>query len=226
MTGDQAVSRPSLARIASPYCRHGQIPEKSAARSGEAFEEGPRQADAREGLAAGFLADGTVARRPAQSGDRQGHRRRRRADRPRAQTRTTEVRDERDSAAAGQFLRPPRGFFRRAPGAQIDQGFRRGAAVGLRGEEAERAGRRSTPSSPKRSATACRATRTWTRTRRRPASPPPPRRWNNCCARAARNLTIRPARSGRRTARPVRRSRKAARSSSSSPTSSPRATSR
>jgi hypothetical protein len=48
--------------VPGPYWAHGQILEKSAAQSGEAFQEGPRQADARQGIAAGFVADGTLAR--------------------------------------------------------------------------------------------------------------------------------------------------------------------
>ena len=68
-------------------------------------------------------------------------------------------------AAAGQFLRPPRGFLRRAPGAQVDaEGLRRSAAVRLCRARGRRAGRRSTPSWRRRSATACRATTTTTRT--------------------------------------------------------------
>ena len=121
----------SIALIASPYSRDGEISRSTAragdtesktqARSGQAFQEGPGEADPRQGGAARPAADRSGAGRPAQSGHRPGHRRSRLADRARA--------------AARQFVRPPRRLFRRAPGAQVDRaGLQRDAAVGLRRE--------------------------------------------------------------------------------------------
>src|SRR5262245_32732607 len=62
------VPHPSLTTARGPYCGNGQIPETTA-QSGEAFQERPREADARESGATGHPGDGTVARGPAQSGD-------------------------------------------------------------------------------------------------------------------------------------------------------------
>src|SRR6185437_14215976 len=71
-----ARHRPSLAPIPGPYSpygensRQGWRSEETRTRSGETFQEGPGQADARQGGAAGAIADRASARRPAQSGDR------------------------------------------------------------------------------------------------------------------------------------------------------------
>ena len=84
----------------------------------EKAEEGPGAPDARQGRAAGRGRDAGRARRPAQSGDRQGHRRHRFRHRP--------------DAAAGHLLGAAAGFLRRAHRAQVDsQGVRRGAAERL-----------------------------------------------------------------------------------------------
>ena len=62
-----------------PILGHGERPE--AARSGQAFEKRPGQADPRQGVAAGHAADRSDAGRSAQSRHRQGARRHRLADR-------------------------------------------------------------------------------------------------------------------------------------------------
>src|SRR5262245_17771856 len=77
--------RPSLAPIASPYCVHGKD-----TRPGEAFQERPGEADARQGGAAGPAADRAGTGEAAQSGDRARRSRPGLADRA--------------EAAAGQFL--------------------------------------------------------------------------------------------------------------------------
>src|SRR5215468_3683505 len=98
--------------------RAAKAQAKARARSGQAFEEGPGAAHARQGGAAGAAADGADTRRLAQSRHRPGNRGTGLADRI--------------EAAAGQFLRPPRRFLRRAPGAQVDgAGIGRGAADAL-----------------------------------------------------------------------------------------------
>ena len=150
-------------------------------------------------------ADRPGARGAAQSRHRPGHRRAGLADRA--------------EAAGGQFVRPPRRFFRRAPRAQIDRGSarrrRRATAARVRHRRMRRRsdvdselaqalgfeGDDAAPTAPPR-----------TRTPSRPiaASPAPPprcRRWKRCCARAARNSA---SGRGRRTARRGRKNPKAA----------------
>ena len=101
------LSRPSPACSRRPYSPPWRNPRsRRKARSGQAFQEGPGEADARQGGAAGPAADRAGAGAAAQSRHRPGHRGDGLADRP--------------AAAAGQFVRPPRGFLRRAPRAQVD----------------------------------------------------------------------------------------------------------
>ncbi len=102
-----------------------------AARSGETFEERPGQADPRQGGAAGHAGARPDAGGTAQSRHRPGPRRRRLADwrsrRPRQGSGTIGP-----SAAAGQFLGPPRRLRQCAPGARLGGArLRRGAAAGL-----------------------------------------------------------------------------------------------
>ena len=115
--GDGESSRRSERAERTPAGAQANTKAKARARSGQAFEERPRAADARQGRAAGSAADRPGARGTAQSRHRPGHSGSGFADRA--------------EAAGGQLVRPPRRFFRRAPRAQID-GVRRDAAGGLR----------------------------------------------------------------------------------------------
>ena len=115
--------RPFPVIAAAPYLDDGKSSRpagraKAKARSGQAFQEGPGEAHARQGGAAGAAGDRAGARRLAQPRHRPGNRGPGIADRT--------------EAAAGQFVRPARGFRRRAPRAQVD-GSRvgRGAAGAL-----------------------------------------------------------------------------------------------
>ncbi len=217
-----------------PYSSHGEISPQKA--------QGSRAPDPRQGLAPGRAEAGSRARRSAQSRHQQGNRRH-------------GFRHRRASAAAGQFVRSPPGFLRRASGAQVEQvrkGLRRSAADRLH----RRAGHRARSGA---------GARNWARRRSnagRPARGVRPRSRAHPRAAAIRNTACRkadlptgpgglssmgvaataeslerllregrpefarPASRGRRTGRRGRRNPKAASASSSSPSSSPRATSR
>ena len=108
-----------------PFPRHLRQPifaaMANASRQAEEAE-GSCQADARQGGARALAADRAGAGEAAQSGHREGHRRRRLADRPSTPA----------AAAARQFVRPARRFRRRPQGARLD-------AAGVRARRRRRA---------------------------------------------------------------------------------------
>ena len=159
--GDQArghqvrvARRTFLAAGLDPYCGHGERPRSAeraeTARSGTTFEERSGQADPRQGGAGGFVRRSTPVWRtfsiprsaraaPAWGG----------ADRPRQQAPRTpplaraEEKRVQARAAAGQFLRSPRRFLQRPPGAGVGGArLRRSAAAELYRQNARAGGTR------------------------------------------------------------------------------------
>ena len=212
-----ALSSPPLA---GPYWRDGEIPRQAERDPAKHSKKDPAKPTRAKASRPELAPIEPALARTAQSRHRPGHRRAGLADRP--------------AAAARQFVRPPRGFLRRAPRAQIDaEGFeeapqsgyaakggrrRRRApiaklaqALGFEGDDEAADAKTAT-----RTASAASAAVTGVTGHRAGAG-------DRCCARAGRNSA---SGRGRRTARRGRRNPRAASASSSSPTSSPRATSR
>ncbi len=137
----------SLLAAGAPYWGDGEIPRptriaaSAPARSGQAFQEGPGQADARQGQPAGFGADRSGAGGAAQSRHPAGHRRHRVADRPSAPRRGGR---QRIAAAARQFLGPAGRFLQGPHRAALhprQRRFPRSPAVRLCGQNPRRARR-------------------------------------------------------------------------------------